>query len=93
MEWDDFLEQSHHRALTVITGVVHDLTGFISVSRAAYCLDEIIADANTSRRQEHPGGKALISSAIGRDATSQFNGGGITTLTQRTTFSLHSALA
>ncbi len=31
LEWDDFLQQSRSRALIVITGVVHDVTAFITV--------------------------------------------------------------
>ncbi|OJJ46844.1 hypothetical protein ASPZODRAFT_95272 [Penicilliopsis zonata CBS 506.65] len=54
--WDDFLAetQTTGKALTVIAGVIHDVTDFI---------------------KEHPGGKAMISSAIGKDATALFNGG------------------
>ncbi|KAK8145198.1 stearoyl-CoA 9-desaturase [Beauveria asiatica] len=54
--WDEFVEQARHqgRALTAISGVVHDVAEFID---------------------EHPGGKALISSFVGRDATAVFNGG------------------
>ncbi|KAM3450069.1 hypothetical protein MY3296_006377 [Beauveria thailandica] len=56
VSWDEFVEQARHqgRALTAISGVVHDVAEFID---------------------EHPGGKALISSFVGRDATAVFNGG------------------
>ncbi|KAJ5725194.1 uncharacterized protein N7483_006551 [Penicillium malachiteum] len=55
VSWDDFeVETQSGKALTVIAGVIHDLTHFI---------------------HEHPGGKVLISSAIGKDATALFNGG------------------
>ncbi|KAJ4153505.1 hypothetical protein LMH87_009989 [Akanthomyces muscarius] len=56
ISWDDFVEQARDqgRALTAISGVVHDVAGFIG---------------------EHPGGKALISSFVGKDATAVFNGG------------------
>ncbi|KAM3431721.1 hypothetical protein NHJ13734_007177 [Beauveria thailandica] len=56
VSWDEFAEQARHqgRALTAISGVVHDVAEFID---------------------EHPGGKALISSFVGRDATAVFNGG------------------
>ncbi|KAJ5764927.1 hypothetical protein N7520_004486 [Penicillium odoratum] len=55
VSWDDFLvEAQSGKALTVIAGVIHDVTGFVN---------------------EHPGGKTLISSAIGKDATALFNGG------------------
>ncbi|KAM0666224.1 hypothetical protein ACQRIT_004944 [Beauveria bassiana] len=56
VSWDEFVEQARDqgRALTAISGVVHDVAEFID---------------------EHPGGKALISSFVGRDATAVFNGG------------------
>ncbi|KAJ5642189.1 hypothetical protein N7490_006189 [Penicillium lividum] len=55
VSWDDFLvEAQSGKALTVIAGVIHDVTGFVN---------------------EHPGGKTLIGSAIGKDATALFNGG------------------
>ncbi|CAN6619694.1 acyl-CoA desaturase 1 [Trichomonascus vanleenenianus] len=54
IEFDDFKDQSKTRSLTLISGIVHDITDFI---------------------EHHPGGKALISSAVGRDATAVFNGG------------------
>ncbi|KAM3502031.1 hypothetical protein MY11210_009192 [Beauveria gryllotalpidicola] len=56
VSWDEFVEQARHqgRALTAISGVVHDVAEFID---------------------EHPGGKAIISSFVGRDATAVFNGG------------------
>lgn len=53
--WDKFVADSQSgKALTVIAGVIHDVTDFI---------------------KEHPGGRALISSGIGKDATAIFNGG------------------
>jgi stearoyl-CoA desaturase (delta-9 desaturase) len=53
--WDDFVDEATNgKALTVIAGVIHNVTDFI---------------------KDHPGGKALISSAIGKDATAIFNGG------------------
>ncbi|KAJ5711957.1 hypothetical protein N7488_006113 [Penicillium malachiteum] len=55
VSWDDFEADSQSgKALTVIAGVIHDLTHFI---------------------HENPGGKVLINSAIGKDATAFFNGG------------------
>ncbi|KAJ5991882.1 hypothetical protein N7451_007606 [Penicillium sp. IBT 35674x] len=55
ISWDDFLVDTQNgKSLTVIAGVIHDVTSFVN---------------------EHPGGKILISSAIGKDATALFNGG------------------
>ncbi|KAJ5523860.1 hypothetical protein N7494_010510 [Penicillium frequentans] len=55
VSWDDFLVAAQNgKSLTVIAGVIHDVTGFVN---------------------EHPGGKILISSAVGKDATALFNGG------------------
>ncbi|KAL4865725.1 hypothetical protein BDV12DRAFT_174234 [Aspergillus spectabilis] len=54
MGWEEFVSESASRALVVIGGVVHDVSGFV---------------------KEHPGGKAFISSATGKDATAMFNGG------------------
>jgi stearoyl-CoA desaturase (delta-9 desaturase) len=55
MEFEDFQEECRNgRALTLIAGVVHDITDFI---------------------KDHPGGKAMINSGIGKDATAVFNGG------------------
>ncbi|TQV92761.1 acyl-CoA desaturase [Cordyceps javanica] len=56
ISWDDFVDQARDggRALTVVSGVVHDVAEFVG---------------------EHPGGKALISSFVGKDATAVFNGG------------------
>ncbi|KAJ5786744.1 uncharacterized protein N7503_011956 [Penicillium pulvis] len=55
VSWDDFLVATQNgKSLTVIAGVIHDVTGFVN---------------------EHPGGKILISSAVGKDATALFNGG------------------
>lgn len=55
VSWDDFLVATQNgKSLTVIAGVIHDVTGFVN---------------------EHPGGKVLISSAVGKDATALFNGG------------------
>ncbi|KAF8534314.1 hypothetical protein BDD12DRAFT_918992 [Trichophaea hybrida] len=55
MEFEEFQEECRNgRALTLIAGVVHDVTDFI---------------------KDHPGGKAMINSGIGKDATAIFNGG------------------
>ncbi|CCX04788.1 Similar to Acyl-CoA desaturase; acc. no. Q12618 [Pyronema omphalodes CBS 100304] len=55
MEFEEFqAECEKGRALTLIAGVVHDVTDFI---------------------KDHPGGKAMIKSGIGKDATAIFNGG------------------
>ncbi|KAM0716172.1 hypothetical protein Q7P37_008686 [Cladosporium fusiforme] len=55
MEWDDFIDQAKSgRELTVIAGIVHDLSGFT---------------------KDHPGGRAMIKSGFGKDATGMFNGG------------------
>jgi stearoyl-CoA desaturase (delta-9 desaturase) len=55
MEFEEFQQECRNgRALTLIAGVVHDITDFI---------------------KDHPGGRAMISSGIGKDATAVFNGG------------------
>ncbi|KAI5777831.1 hypothetical protein EDC01DRAFT_635493 [Geopyxis carbonaria] len=55
MEFEEFQEEARNgRALVLIAGVVHDVSGFI---------------------KDHPGGKAMINSGIGKDATAIFNGG------------------
>jgi stearoyl-CoA desaturase (delta-9 desaturase) len=55
MEWDEFQHQvMQGQQWTVITGIVHDISGFVD---------------------KHPGGKALMLSALGKDATSRFQGG------------------
>ena len=52
--WDKFVADSQSdKALTVIAGVIHDVTDFV---------------------KEHPGGRALINSGIGKNATAIFNG-------------------
>ncbi|CCE61942.1 hypothetical protein TPHA_0B02700 [Tetrapisispora phaffii CBS 4417] len=56
-KWDkaQFIEESKTNGnLIVISGIVHDVKGYIT---------------------EHPGGQLLIKSALGKDATSAFNGG------------------
>ena len=51
----DFIGQSKTNGnLVVISGIVHDVKGYIT---------------------EHPGGQSLLKSALGKDATSAFNGG------------------
>lgn len=59
IEWDDFVAQSK----------ATDGTG-----RALVTIAGVVHDV-TDFIKEHPGGKALISSAIGKDATAIFNGG------------------
>ncbi|KKY29471.1 putative acyldesaturase [Diaporthe ampelina] len=59
IEWDDFVAQSK----------ATDGTG-----RALVTVAGVVHDV-TDFVKEHPGGKALISSAIGKDATAIFNGG------------------
>lgn len=55
MEWNEYqrLVNTEGQLLTVVEGVVHDVSGFID---------------------EHPGGKLMIRSVLGKDATSSFNG-------------------
>lgn len=59
IEWDDFVAQSK---------------GEGAEKRALVTIAGIVHDV-TDFIKEHPGGKALISSAIGKDATAIFNGG------------------
>ncbi|KAF2738627.1 acyl-CoA desaturase [Polyplosphaeria fusca] len=56
VSWNDFQLRCLNggEALTVVGGVVHEISNFI---------------------REHPGGKSLISGAVGKDATAMFNGG------------------
>ncbi|KAH8765986.1 delta-9 fatty acid desaturase [Diaporthe sp. PMI_573] len=59
IEWDDFVAQSK---------------GEGAEKRALVTIAGVVHDV-TDFIKEHPGGKALISSAIGKDATAIFNGG------------------
>lgn len=54
IEFEEFREQAKTRDLVLISGIVHDVSGFV---------------------ENHPGGKALIMSAVGKDGTAVFNGG------------------
>ncbi|KAG8164352.1 hypothetical protein KVR01_006270 [Diaporthe batatas] len=60
IEWDDFVAQSKGEGG--------------AEKRALVTIAGVVHDV-TDFVQEHPGGKALISSAIGKDATAIFNGG------------------
>ena len=69
MEWDDFKEQAENgRGLIAVAGVVHDVTDFIKDHPVSHriCCRYLWINSLTGSVQ---GGKKMISSGVGKDAT------------------------